>query len=45
MNKEFKELGLELLKTVAVAAVPIILNFINSKYNIKEIESKNDDNM
>ncbi|WP_160691679.1 hypothetical protein [Clostridium sp. C2-6-12] len=45
MNKKFKELGLDLSKTVAVEAVPIILNYINNKYNIKEIESKNEDNL
>lgn len=45
MNKDLKKFGFELLTVLMMAAAPIISNFVNGKYDIKEIESKNEDNM
>lgn len=45
MNKDFKKFGFELLTELAIAAAPIFRNFVNGKYDIKKIESENQDNM
>lgn len=45
MNKDFKKFGFELLTALAMAAAPILRNFVNGNYDIKEIESENEGNM
>ncbi|WP_270565094.1 hypothetical protein [Clostridium beijerinckii] len=43
MNKDLKKFGFELITVLIMAAAPIISNFVNGKYDVKEIEPNNED--